>query len=150
MSTITKYTQTNLNLYWYFFYEVIIFYKLYYCYVIIFFDTTLLFNPHMLQGLRGRFRNIQIDYVSKRECRAETLNFGKRSSDDERRCETMVGSTDKIKDHKSLYDTTSWSCNCVVFILPCISCSFGFLCFELIELSENLLFVTSFIRFIIS
>ena len=89
---------------------------------------------------------------------AETLNLGKRSSDDERRCETMVGSIYKIKDHKSLYDTTSWSCNCVVLFCPAYRAhsaffslfSWIYFCFELIELSENLLFVTSFISFFIS
>ena len=59
---------------------------------------------------------------------AETLDFGKWSSDDERpSCETVVGSTNKINILKSIYDSVSWRYYiCIVNLwlwLPCISCS---------------------------
>ena len=89
------------------------FYKLYYDYVIIIFDTKLLFNPRTLQVLRGRFRNIQIDYVIKRECWSRNIEFGKRSSGDDRRCETVVGSTNK---YPKIY---LWVCLLKLLYLHC-------------------------------
>ena len=81
--------------------------------------------------------------------------LGKRSSDDERLCETVIGSTNKIKI-KSLFMIQPLEVVILWLLLPCISClhfslfSWIKFCFKLIELSEKLLFVTSFISIIIS